>query len=100
MEDYVGGFLARAVDFVRRRHDRVGERGVPLGEPIAGGVGPSQGPTDNRPKLHLIGYCMGGTFAAMHAALDPESVETLTLLAAPVDFGGRESLLNLWTENQ
>ena len=37
------GFLARAVDFIRRKHDR--------------------------PKLHLLGYCMGGTMAALHGAL-------------------------------
>ena len=39
---------------------------------------------------------MGGTLAALHGALQPESFKTLTLLAAPIDFGGRESLLNLW----
>src|SRR5262245_10341583 len=29
--------------------DRVGERGVPPREPVAGGAGPSQGPALNRP---------------------------------------------------
>lgn len=68
---YVRGFLAKSVDAVLRRHAR--------------------------PDLHLLGYCMGGTMATMHAALEPASVKTLTLLAAPIDFSGRASLLNLWT---
>jgi polyhydroxyalkanoate synthase len=49
-------------------------------------------------RLHLLGYCMGGTLAALYTALHPEQIATLTLLAAPIDFGGRESLLNLWTD--
>jgi polyhydroxyalkanoate synthase len=72
LEDYVCGFLATAVDFVRRRHDR--------------------------PSLHLLGYCMGGTLAALHGALEPAALKTLTLLAAPIDFAERESLLGLWTD--
>jgi polyhydroxyalkanoate synthase subunit PhaC len=68
---YVSGFLARAVELIRRQH--------------AGN------------KLHLLGYCMGGTLSALHGALQPDSLKTLSLLAAPIDFGGQESLLNLWT---
>jgi len=73
LEDYVCGFLARAVDLIRRRHDDA--------------------------KVHLVGYCMGGTMAAVHGALQPDAAATLTLLAAPIDFGGSASLLNLWTQN-
>ena len=72
LEHYVCEFLAEAVEFVRRAHDRA--------------------------KLHLIGYCMGGTLAALHGALEPETLATLTLLAAPIDFAGSDSLLNLWTQ--
>jgi polyhydroxyalkanoate synthase len=36
--------------------------------------------------------------AALVTALHPELVETLTLLAAPIDFAGREALLDLWTQ--
>jgi poly[(R)-3-hydroxyalkanoate] polymerase subunit PhaC len=72
IDHYVCGFLARAVDFIRRKHDHA--------------------------KVHLTGYCMGGTFATLHAALDPDSAKTLTLLASPIDFSGREALLNLWSE--
>jgi polyhydroxyalkanoate synthase len=51
-------------------------------------------------RLHLLGYCMGGTLATMFTALAPERVSTLTLLAAPIGFDGRESLLNVWVDRQ
>ena len=51
-----------------------------------------------RQDLHLLGYCMGGTLAALFTALHPGCVASLTLLAAPIDFSGRESLLNVWTD--
>jgi polyhydroxyalkanoate synthase len=70
LDHYVSGFLARAVDFILRRHER--------------------------PRLHLLGYCMGGTLSALHGALAPETLASLALLAAPIDFAERESLLTLW----
>ena len=48
-------------------------------------------------KLNLLGYCMGGTMSAMFTALYPEQVKNLILMAAPIDFGGDEGLLNIWT---
>jgi polyhydroxyalkanoate synthase len=72
LEDYVQGFLAEAVDVIRRAHQRE--------------------------RLHLLGYCMGGTMSAMFAAQHPDRVETLTLLAAPIAFEGKESLLNVWAD--
>jgi polyhydroxyalkanoate synthase len=74
LNDYVSGFLSRSVDFVRGAHDRA--------------------------RLHLTGYCMGGTMSALYGALQPEALASLTLLAAPIDFGGRQSLLHLWTQQQ
>jgi polyhydroxyalkanoate synthase len=71
LEHYVCGFLKRAATFVLDRH--------------------------LQRRLHLLGYCMGGTMAALLAALRPELVETLTLLAAPIDFADPGTLLNLWT---
>jgi polyhydroxyalkanoate synthase subunit PhaC len=49
-----------------------------------------------RGKAHLLGYCLGGTLAAIHASVRPEHVASLTALAAPVRFddGG---LLSRWT---
>lgn len=36
--------------------------------------------------VHVLGYCMGGTLAAMHAALHPHQVKSLMLLGTPLDF--------------
>jgi polyhydroxyalkanoate synthase len=74
LDDYVCGFLMEVVQFILREH--------------------------GRESLHLLGYCMGGTLSALFTALNPNLVGTLTLLAAPIDFGGRESLLNCWTEQK
>ena len=38
--------------------------------------------------------------SALFTALYPELVHTLTLLAAPIDFAGDDSLLHLWTQEQ
>lgn len=48
-------------------------------------------------RLHLVGYCMGGTLSTLLAALRPDLVESLTLLATPIDFSVTDSLLNVWT---
>jgi polyhydroxyalkanoate synthase len=72
LEHYVCGFLHDAVDAVLRAH--------------------------GSDKLHLLGYCMGGTLATLLATLRPDPIKTLTLLAAPIDFDNRESLLNLWAD--
>jgi polyhydroxyalkanoate synthase subunit PhaC len=49
-------------------------------------------------KVHLFGYCLGGTIAAIHATLHPESVASLTLVAAPVTFAD-DGLLSAWTRS-
>jgi polyhydroxyalkanoate synthase len=48
---------------------------------------------------HLIGYCMGGTMSTIFATLYPEHIRTLTLMAAPIDFGvgGEQSLVQFWS---
>lgn len=74
LHDYVCGRLAGVVDFVREAHAVE--------------------------RLHLVGYCMGGTMAALLAALEPRLVKTLTLLAAPIDFSSRQSLLNIWADQR
>jgi polyhydroxyalkanoate synthase len=43
---------------------------------------------------------MGGTMAALFTAVRPAPVKTLTLLAAPIDFSGRQSLLNVWADRR
>jgi len=52
-------------------------------------------PTTN---FHLLGYCMGGTMATLFAAVYPEMVRTLSLMAAPLDFAGQAGLLQVWTD--
>ena len=50
-------------------------------------------------QAHVLGYCLGGTLAVIHAARRPERVASLTLLAAPVAFHD-DGLLSLWTRTQ
>ncbi|MBI5513025.1 MAG: alpha/beta fold hydrolase [Deltaproteobacteria bacterium] len=38
------------------------------------------------PRVGVLGYCMGATLAAIHAALHPERVACLVNLAGPIDF--------------
>ncbi len=38
------------------------------------------------PKLALLGYCMGGTLTAIHAAQHADELLALVTLAAPIDF--------------
>ncbi len=45
---------------------------------------------------HLLGYCLGGTLTAIHAAANPARVASLVALAAPVDFGHAGTLAT-WT---
>lgn len=52
--------------------------------------------TSGAGQVHLLGYCLGGTLTAIHAALRPAFVASLTLVAAPVRFGD-EGLLAAWT---
>lgn len=70
IHDYVNGYIDAAVRATEEE----------------AGVGP----------IHLLGYCMGGTFSAMYAALNPGTLKTLSLLAAPLDFDTEASFLNVW----
>jgi len=47
-------------------------------------------------RIHMLGYCMGGTFSTMYAARHPQNLRTLSLMAAPLDFDTKSSLLNVW----
>lgn len=50
------------------------------------------------PHFHLLGYCLGGTLAAIFTALEPALVKDLVLMATPIDYGVESSLLKAWTE--
>jgi polyhydroxyalkanoate synthase len=52
-----------------------------------------------RGKAHLLGYCMGGTLAAIHAAARPAHVASLATLASPIGFHD-EGLLSVWTRTR
>jgi polyhydroxyalkanoate synthase len=47
---------------------------------------------------HVLGYCLGGTLATIHAAANPARVATLTALAAPIDFA-HAGILAAWTRS-
>jgi polyhydroxyalkanoate synthase len=54
--------------------------------------------TSGSPKAHLLGYCLGGTLTAIHAAAHPARVASLMTLAAPISFGDG-GLLAAWTRS-
>lgn len=72
MDDYIERYLDGMVDHVRER--------------------------SGCERINILGYCMGGTMSAIHTALHPEKVKNLILLAAPVDWSDRDSLLAKWTD--
>jgi len=47
-------------------------------------------------KVHLLGYCLGGTLTTIHAAVHHELIASMCALAAPVRFDS-EGLLEAWT---
>lgn len=50
-------------------------------------------------RAHVLGYCLGGTLAAIHTAARPEHVSSLALLAAPIAFA-RGGLMAEWTRGE
>jgi polyhydroxyalkanoate synthase len=73
LDDYVNGYINRAVDTVRER--------------------------SGLDKITLFGVCQGGTFSVMYAALHPEKVKNLVTLVAPVDFDTDKGLLHVWSKS-
>jgi polyhydroxyalkanoate synthase len=73
LDDYILDYLPRAVKKVRH--------------------------TSGVDEITLFGYCMGGTFSAMYAALFPDKqLRNLVLLTAPIDFSpDAVGLYGLWT---
>ena len=54
--------------------------------------------TSERDAAHVLGYCLGGILASIHAAARPEHVASLALLAAPVRFHD-DGLLSTWVRS-
>ncbi len=71
VDDYINGYMVNVVDYLCER----------------AGVD----------QVNMIGYCMGGTMSTMFTALHPQRVKNLVLMAAPIDFATKDSLLNVWT---
>lgn len=69
-DDFADRYLARAIRQVARR--------------------------SARGQTHVLGYCLGGTLAAIHAAAHPERIASLVALAAPITFHD-QGLLSRWT---
>ena len=70
LDDYVNRYLENCVDVVRER--------------------------SGQDAINLLGYCMGGTMAAMYAALHPEKVSNLGLMAAGLCFDDTGGVLETW----
>jgi len=74
IQDYVRRYIGNCADVVRERSDLE--------------------------SIHLLGYCMGGTFSAVYAALNPEKVRTLGLMAAGLCFDGDAGILEKWGSDE
>ncbi|WP_435196253.1 class III poly(R)-hydroxyalkanoic acid synthase subunit PhaC [Natronomonas sp. EA1] len=68
--DYVNRYIDNCVDEVCKRSDQ--------------------------DSINVLGYCMGGTLSVMYAALHPEKVRSLGLMAAGLCFDGTGGMLELW----
>ena len=53
----------------------------------------------SRGQAHVLGYCMGGTLASIHAAAHPDAIASLLALAAPIQFDD-DGLLSRWTRSE
>jgi polyhydroxyalkanoate synthase len=68
--DYVYRYIDNCVDVVRER--------------------------SGRDSVNVLGYCMGGTMSVMYAALFPEKVRNLGLMATGLCFDDTGGVLELW----
>lgn len=50
-------------------------------------------------QVSLIGYSMGGLFALIYSALNPETVKNLMLLTTPIDFSNQNTI-SKWTSKK
>ncbi|AQL42711.1 class III poly(R)-hydroxyalkanoic acid synthase subunit PhaC [Halorientalis sp. IM1011] len=51
-------------------------------------------------KINILGYCMGGTMTAMYAALHPEKVNAMALMAAGLYFDDTGGVLEEWGSDE
>ena len=74
LEDYVDRYIENCVDEVRER--------------------------SGQDSINVLGYCMGGTMSVMYAALHPEKVRNLGLMAAGLCFDDTGGVLELWGDDE
>jgi polyhydroxyalkanoate synthase len=74
LDDYVNRYIDNCVDEVRER--------------------------SGQDSINILGYCMGGTMTAMYAALHPEKVRAMGLMAAGLYFEDTGGVLELWGDEQ
>lgn len=74
LEDYVDRYTDNCVDVVRER--------------------------SGQESINMLGYCMGGTMSVMYAALHPEKVRNLGLMAAGLCFTGTGGVLEQWGDEE
>jgi len=70
LHDYVNRYMDNCVDVVRER--------------------------SGQDAINLLGYCMGGTMSSIYAALNPEKVNALGLMAAGLCFADTGGILERW----
>jgi polyhydroxyalkanoate synthase len=70
LDDHLNGYLDNIIDTIRRRHHLA--------------------------QVNLMGFCMGGIFAIMYAALHPAKVKNLIVAATPSNFATDKGLLHIW----
>jgi len=74
LHDYVNRYIDNCVDVVRER--------------------------SGQDSINILGYCMGGTMSVMYAALHPEKVRNLGLMAAGLCFDGTGGILEMWGDEE
>ncbi|WP_332897509.1 class III poly(R)-hydroxyalkanoic acid synthase subunit PhaC [Haladaptatus sp. CMSO5] len=74
LDDYVNRYIENCVDVVRER--------------------------SGQDSINILGYCMGGTMSAMYAALHPEKVRNLGLMAAGLCFRDTGGVLEMWGDEK
>ena len=74
LDHYVNRYMANVVEYIRE--------------------------TTGDEQISLMGYCMGGTMSAMFTALRPEVIRNFILMAAPIDWSDKGSLLNVWSDEK
>jgi len=99
----IRGYQARgfAVYVLDWKAPGAGGPSLGFGDYVDGAIGAAvtQATSAEGAAPHLLGYCMGGTMAAMFAARRPDSIRSLSLLASPIDFHAT-GVLSDWTKRE